>query len=523
MKPKEFAESGAVGAPAGSGLRLHDTRSGRLTELVPREPGVVRMYTCGPTVYDYTHIGHLRPALVADVLARQLRACGYRVRWVSNFTDVDDKIIARAAAEGVTPAELSARYIDDYLANMLALGIDGVERYARVSEHIPEVVAMVEGLVARGYAYARDGDVYFAVESKEDYGKLSGRALADMQAGARVAVDERKRHPMDFALWKGAKPGEPAWASPWGPGRPGWHIECSAMSLRYLGMDFDVHGGGDDLIFPHHENELAQSEAFAGTQPFVRIWMHNAMVQIDHEKMSKSLGNFVRLRDLVLHHPAGALRLFVLGTHYRKPLQYSAQAVEEAQRAWGRLVQARRAWAAAGMAAGGPASPPAAAARIEAVRLEPEPAAPAAPQASPPGLEEAAARARAAFGAALADDLNTAGALGHLFDLVRAGNAALARGADVSAALQALVSCGEILGLWEGMETGAAAAGEGRAAALVELLLGVRTEARAYRDWAMADRIRDGLSRLGVLVEDTPSGSRWQWADAEAPGSGVRV
>ena len=502
---------------------MYDTRTGRVTELVPREPGVVRMYTCGPTVYDYTHIGHLRPALVADVLARQLRARGHRVQWVSNFTDVDDKIIARAAAEGVTPGELSARYIEDYLANMLALGIDGVECYARVSEHIPEVLAMVEGLVARGYAYARDGDVYFAVEAKEDYGKLSGRALADMQAGARVAVDERKRHPMDFALWKAAKPGEPAWASPWGLGRPGWHIECSAMSLRYLGMDFDVHGGGDDLIFPHHENELAQSEAFAGTQPFVRIWMHNAMVQIDHEKMSKSLGNFVRLRDLVRHHPAGALRLFVLSTHYRKPLQYSAQAVEEAQRAWGRLVQARRAWAAADSATGAPTAPPAAAARIETVRLEPEAAAPPGPQASPPGLEEAVARARGAFAAALAEDLNTAGALGHLFDLVRAGNAALAQGADVSAALRALVSCGDGLGLWEGLETAAAPVGEGRAAALVELLLGVRTEARAYRDWAMADRIRDGLSRLGVLVEDTPSGSRWQWADAAAPGPGVRA
>jgi cysteinyl-tRNA synthetase len=278
-------------------------------------------------------------------------------------------------------------------------------------------------------------------------------------------------------------------------------------------MDFDVHGGGDDLIFPHHENELAQSEAFAGTQPFVRIWMHNAMVQIDHEKMSKSLGNFVRLRELVRHHPAGALRLFVLSTHYRKPLQYSPQAVEEA----------RRAWAAAGRAAGLPAAPPEAAARIEAVRLEPEPAAASAPQASPPDLEDVAARATAAFGAALADDLNTAGALGHLFDLVRAGNAALARGGDVSAALRALVSCGDILGLWEGMETASPAAGEGRAAGLVELLLGVRTEARAYRDWAMADRIRDGLGRLGVIVEDTPSGSRWQWADAEAPGPGVRA
>jgi cysteinyl-tRNA synthetase len=478
--------------PGGSAsIRLYDTLSAELRPLQPREPGVVRMYTCGPTVYNFTHIGHLRPAMVADTLVRHLKARGYTVHWITNFTDVDDKIIARAAEEGVPPSELAQRYIDDYLANMRALDMGGVERYVRVTEHIPEIVAMVRGLVEGGFAYAVDGDVYFAVEAKADYGKLAKRSLAEMQAGARVAVDPRKRHPMDFALWKAAKPGEPSWESPWGRGRPGWHIECSALSLHYLGEDFDVHGGGSDLIFPHHENELAQSEAYSG-KPFVRIWLHNAMVQVDQQKMSKSLGNFVPLHELVAAYPPAALRLFMLGTHYRKPLQYSKAALDEAARALARLRAARIAW-----------------------RRRVAPAA-AAPGTGPLAVQ--ARRAAAAFDAALDDDLNTAGALGQLFDLVRAGNAALAAGApaeDLAVALEVLEAMGERFGLWlEPVGEGAARVAPAREVSLVQMLVALRAEARAYRDFSLADRIRDGLQRVGVVLEDEPTGTRWRWADA---------
>jgi cysteinyl-tRNA synthetase len=483
---------------SGEGIRLHDTLTGSLRLLETREPGVVRMYTCGPTVYNYTHIGHLRPALVGDVLVRHLRARGYVVRWITNFTDVDDKIIARANEEGVRPELVAERYIEDYLENMRALGIDGVTRYVRVTEHIPDILEMIEVLVAKGYAYAVEGDVYFSVEAKADYGKLAKRSLEDMQAGARVAVDPRKRHPMDFALWKAAKPGEPSWPSPWGPGRPGWHIECSAMSLKYLGDDFDIHGGGGDLIFPHHENELAQSEAYSG-RPFVRIWLHNAMVEVDRAKMSKSLGNFVPLRELVGTHTPGAIRLFMLGTHYRKPLQYSGAALQEAVRAHGRLVAAREAWSA----------------RLGPARLPAE--------AAGGALAQEVARLTDRFERAMDDDLGTPEAIGCLFELVRAGNAALAAGEDgaLALALGALERLGDRLGLWVG--AGASrrpAPDEERTRALVELLLALRAEARAYRDWATADRIRDGLAAVGVTVEDTPEGTRWRWADGTgaAPG-----
>ncbi len=476
-------------------MRLHNTLSGDLEELVPSEPGRLRMYTCGPTVYNSTHIGHLRPALIADVLARHMRRKGLEVQWVSNFTDVDDRIIARAAEQGIPPSELSGRYINDYLTNMEALGIH-VTRFARVTEHIPEIVEMVRVLVERGFAYPLEGDVYFRVASKADYGKLSGRALESMRPGARVDVDTRKESPLDFALWKGAKPGEPSWPSPWGPGRPGWHIECSAMSLHYLGNAFDVHGGGSDLIFPHHENEIAQSEAFTGSAPFARLWLHNAMVEVDREKMSKSLGNFVPLTDLVQSWPAGTLRHFVLATHYRKPLHFSLQALEEARRGWQRLVDARQSWreAVSDGAAGAPAGP----------------------------LAEASARAARDFTAALDDDLNTPGALGQLFELVRVGNAALPNRpvAGLGQALETLEEAGEILGLWQGQ--GARAARDDISAHLLDLLVELRAEARSYRDWSLADRIRDRLAQVGISLEDGPEGTRWRLGEGAAPVAPAR-
>ena len=527
-------EQRAPGSHSGAqaAIRLFDTLSGEVKPLVPRHPGMIRMYTCGPTVYNFTHIGHMRPALVGDVLARHLERRGYRVRWISNFTDIDDRIIARAAQEGVPATSFADRYIADYLHNLALLGIDRIERFARVTEHIPDILEMVGKLVERGFAYAVEGDVYFAVTAKRDYGKLSGRSLADMQAGARVAVDPRKRHPMDFALWKAAKPQEPHWDSPWGPGRPGWHIECSAMSLRYLGDGFDIHGGGGDLIFPHHENEIAQSEAFTGSEPFVRTWLHNAMVEVGGEKISKSQGNFVPLRELLRQHAPGVLRQFVLSTHYRKPLQYSPEALEETRRAWQRLASARQTWEAS---LGG-VVPPGDAGQVRVETVDPvSDAQSAVPPAPPPGstidLEAAADAAQSAFLAALDDDLNTAGALGALFELVRRGNAALAAAPPgvlprgLAAALAVLRRCGDGLGLWEGGVARTAAAGEGseRTAALVELLLQVRADARTYRDFAMADRIRAGLAAAGVQVEDAPQGTRWTWGGAADAPAAARV
>ncbi|MBX6350461.1 MAG: cysteine--tRNA ligase [Clostridia bacterium] len=520
-------------------MRLYNTLTRSLEEFVPRDPEQVGVYACGPTVYDYTHVGHLRPALLGDVLVRWLRRKGYRVRYVVNFTDVDDRIIERARQEGVPFRQYAERYIEDYLENMRAFGLDQVDLYVRATDHIPQMIEIVEGLVAKGHAYVVDGDVYFDVRSDPDYGRLSGRSLEEMLAGARVRVDERKRHPADFALWKAAKPGEPAWPSPWGPGRPGWHIECSAMTRTYLGHGFDLHLGGEDLVFPHHENEMAQSECFAGEAPLARFWLHNAMVEIADEKMSKSLGNIVALRDLRGRVPAGALRLFLLSVHYRKPMAYSEEGLAEAERAWRRLANAREALFAA-LAAAGPAGP--------GGEMRPGGGAPsdgraqAAPEAP---LAREAQRAAESFQAAMDDDLNTPLALAALFDLARQANAALhAREAErapvgreggggeaaggvggeaeparapaspgapegAREALARLDELGGLLGLW-GPEPRAPRADD-RAERLLRILLQLRDEARQARDWNLADRIRDDLESVGVLVEDTPRGTRWRW------------
>jgi cysteinyl-tRNA synthetase len=505
-------------------LQLYNTLTRRKEPFVPRDPGRATMYTCGPTVYNYTHIGHLRPAMVADVLKRYLTRQGCTVYHVTNFTDVDDKIIARAREEGVSPAALSQRYIDDYLETMRRLGLDGVDRYVRVTDHMDDIVEMIRVLVDKGFAYPLDGDVYFDVTAKPDYGKLSGRSLDELQAGARVEVDPRKRHPMDFALWKAARPGDPAWPSPWGPGRPGWHIECSALSLRYLGPGFDIHGGGDDLIFPHHENEIAQSEAY-GDRPFARYWLHNGMVQLGREKMSKSGGNFVPLRDLVDRYPAGAIRLFLLTTHYRKPLGYSDAALAEAARGWRRLETARRNLASRGHVLSGADLGPSGEGVAAGDGSDPWDEAPAPRTASQvlAQIETAAAStAPEAFAAAMDDDLNTAGALAALFDLVRAVNAGLNHpdvAPDAPAlrlAAETLEDLGGTLGLWAGAERGAEPAGArgGLVEGLVELLLDVRSKAREARDWPTADRIRDRLGELGIAVEDTPQGTRWKVEDS---------
>jgi cysteinyl-tRNA synthetase len=314
-------------------MKIYNTMARMKEELVPLTPGEIKMYSCGVTVYDLSHVGHARMLMVFDVIARYLRFAGFRVTFVRNFTDIDDKIIRRANQEGIPARELSERNIAAFEQDMAALGVLPPDIEPRATEHLPEMIGLIERLIARGYAYVVDGDVYFEVRRFPAYGKLSGKNLDELQVGARVEVDERKRDPRDFALWKSAKPGEPAWESPWGPGRPGWHIECSAMSVRYLGESFDIHGGGEDLIFPHHECEVAQTEADTG-KPFARYWVHNGMVNMGREKMSKSLGNTLTIRDLVSRHDPAALRLFLLGTHYRSPLEWAEERVADSARAW---------------------------------------------------------------------------------------------------------------------------------------------------------------------------------------------
>ncbi|MDI3269679.1 MAG: cysteine--tRNA ligase [Bacillota bacterium] len=465
---------------------IHNTLT-RRKELFTKEPGeTVTLYTCGPTVYDYTHIGHLRPALVTDILCRWLRHLGYPVHAIMNFTDIDDRIIQKAQAEDLPFEAISQRYMEDFIENMGRLGMDQVSQYIQATHHIPAITRLVEGLLQQGYAYPLEGDVYFDVTRFERYGSLSGRTLEELQAGARVQVDERKRHPADFALWKGAKEGEPYWEAPFGPGRPGWHIECSAMVIEHFGPQVDFHLGGDDLIFPHHENEIAQSECFTGHHPFARYWVHNAMVQVEGEKMSKSLKNFVTLRSLLSRHRPQTLRFFLLATHYRKPLQYSEEGLEEAGRAFARLQNAYQ-------------------------RLE---EALAYGEEGGPSLEEALTQAREDFTAALNDDLNTPAALAALFDLARAIQKGLRehpRPRGSAAALEGFRELLGLLGLRVAEEQTASPQQREKAEELVEILLTLRQEAREAGQWLLADRIRDELSRVGVAVEDTPQGPRWKW------------
>ena len=457
-------------------MKIYNTMSRSKDELVPLTPGEVGMYVCGVTVYDFSHIGHARSALVFDVLRRYLRFKGYRVTFVRNYTDVDDRIIRRANEAGVSPSEISERYIAAERADMAALGILPPDVDPKATEHIPEMIALIERLIARGIAYEVDGDVYFEIRRFPPYGKLSGKNLDELLAGARVEVDERKRDPRDFALWKAAKPGEPSWESPWGPGRPGWHIECSAMAMRYLGESFDIHGGGDDLIFPHHECEVAQSEAATG-RPFSRYWLHNGMLNMGKDKMSKSLGNTLLIGELVKRHDPDAIRLFFLGTHYRNPAEWSEERVQDSARAMERFT-----------------------------RLLGDPLAASAPAAS---LPQRYAAFREQFIASMDDDLNTAQALGVLFDLARvlqddreraqtdpAARAAFAAGV---AELRAL---GGALGLFTRR---AAASGP---PAEVQRLVAERIAARERRDFGRSDTLRAEIAALGWAIEDTPAGPR---------------
>jgi cysteinyl-tRNA synthetase len=460
-------------------LRIHDTMAGRKKDFVPVREGKVGMYFCGLTVQSEPHVGHMRVAVVADVFKRYLTHRGYDVTFCVNFTDIDDKIIEKAEAEGVPYTTIAQRSIDKFMEFLRFLGAVPADHYPRATEHIPEIVTMVQRLIDRGVAYESGGCVYFEVRKWPSYGKLAKRNLEDLIAGAseRVDPDERKRHPEDFAVWKAAKEGEPSWPSPWGNGRPGWHIECSAMSMKYLGEHFDIHGGGTELIFPHHENEVAQSEAATG-KPYVNHWVHHGLVNLTGEKMSKSTGHFRTMAEIAARFPADVVRFYLLSTHYRSEIEFSEERLTEAGVAVERFSNLFRTLA-------------------RVVGPEGEGA-----RADTPS--EAVAAARGLFLEAMDDDLNTAQAIGHLFDLVRVLNQQVERGAAREtlradrAVLRELLG---LLGLLEGLR------GEwAQVPAAVMELLKARTDARKARDWAKADSLRAEIERAGYAVEDTPDG-----------------
>jgi len=463
-------------------LRIYNTLTRKKEDFVTLEPGVVRMYVCGVTVYNDAHVGHAMSALVFDIVRRYLEFRGYRVRHVMNFTDMDDKIIARANALGEDPFALAQRYIDDYRQNLADLNILPATSNPRATQTMKEIIAMTQGLIDKGCAYAPgNGDVYFRVTKDEDYGKLSARKIEEMQAGARIEVGEQKEHPMDFALWKAAKPGEPSWESPWGRGRPGWHIECSAMNLVELGEQIDIHGGGNDLIFPHHENEIAQSESYTGKQ-FARYWMHNGMLQLGGEKMSKSLGNIISIKEFLSQRDADVMRMLVLAGSYRAPLMFNDETLDAAQKNVERLKSGLRPGAAS------------------AAGLD--------PQAASALLAQSDAT-RAAFTAAMDDDFNTAGALAALFELVKAVNTARDNGATDEQLLPAqntLRALTGVLGLRLRDKTGAADADP-----FVNLLVEIRAEVRKQKLWGVSDLIRDRLKELGITIEDGKDGTTWKW------------
>ena len=461
-------------------LQIYNTLTRSKESFEPFQEGEVRMYVCGPTVYAKAHVGHAMSSIVFDVVRRYLEYKGYRVFHVMNYTDVDDKVIDRANELGEDPLKLAERYIREYRQHMLELNVLPASAYPRVSQEIEGIQRMVEGLIESGYAYEVEGDVYFRVSRDEDYGKLSGRRLEDMRAGSRVDVDERKEDPADFALWKSAKPGEPSWESPWGPGRPGWHIECSAMSLTHLGESIDIHGGGSDLVFPHHENEIAQSESFTG-KPFARYWMHNGMLQFTGEKMSKSVGNVVTVEAFLEQHSPDVLRMIVLNANYRSPLTFNEDVIEQASRGLERLRGGLRPTRESGEA-------------DESVGKR---------------LQEQAEAAQEAFGVAMDDDFNTPGALSQLFELVRAINQARDEGVgedDLSTAQSVLEELAGVLGLRLEVRDKSAQPVQ----PFIELLLEVREDLRAAKQFELADRIRDGLQERGVQIEDSPDGTTWR-------------
>ena len=482
-------------------IKVYNTLTKQKEEFVPITPGKANIYVCGVTPYNHPHVGNARPFVTWDVIRRFLEHEGYDVTHVQNFTDVDDKIINTANKEGVQWFDVCNRYIDSYFEVMDKLNVRRAHVYPRVSEHIGDIIKTVQTLIDNGYGYVVDGDVYYSVEKFAHYGELSGRNLEDMLAGARVDVDDRKRNPMDFALWKAAKPGEPAWESPWGPGRPGWHIECSTMSMKYLGESFDFHGGGSDLIFPHHENEIAQSEGCTGCHPFVHYWLHNGFITVNEEKMSKSLGNFFMVIDILEHYDPETLRFFIVSTHYRSPLDFSDERLTEAQKSLARLRKAKETIAALGRTIS------------------------CGPTEASLALRAKTAQLREDFMEAMRDDFNTALAISYMFALAKDANvyakSLQENGAKPDGKLVALMDsvfaemC-SIIGVLEGktaVEAAEQPAGASKEAELVELLISLRQEARKNKNYALADQLRSQLAAIGIVLQDTPQGVVWSKAE----------
>ena len=498
-------------------MQIYNTQTRRKEEFKPIEPGKVRIYCCGPTVYNYFHIGNARPFIVFDTLRRYLEHKGYEVKYVQNFTDIDDKMIRRANEEGITVKELGDRFIREYYTDADALGIERATVNPRATEHIADIIALIEKLIDKGLAYACDnGDVYYNTQAFPGYGKLCGQNLEDLESGARIDVDPNKRHPMDFAVWKAQKPGEPAWESPWGMGRPGWHIECSAMSMKYLGETLDIHCGGKDLVFPHHENEIAQSEGATG-KPFVHYWMHNGFINVDNQKMSKSLGNFLLLRDILKTTSPDVLRFLMLQTHYRSPLDFSDERLDEAASALSRIENAVRNldW------------------QMKNAQDVPSPL-------DTQAILKQAKSTRVEFVLAMDDDFNAPRALGEVFDLVGFANTQIADKtlslSDVPAVRdlrETITTLMRVFGVEVAPQDWEDAQGDAYPAEVVDLakqvagyegldaheavdaLLDARATARAEKNWAVADAVRDGLTGLGFTIEDTPQGARVSYDPSE--------
>ena len=466
-------------------MQFYNDMTMRKEEFEPIEPGKVRMYCCGPTVYNYIHVGNARPIIMFDVLRRYLEYRGYDVTFVQNFTDVDDKIIKRANEEGISSSEVAEKYIAEYWTDVKALGVREATVHPKATENIPQIIEIIETLIEKGYAYEAQGDVYYRTLKFKDYGKLSHQNLEELQAGARIEVNDVKENAMDFALWKAAKPGEPAWQSPWGMGRPGWHIECSAMSNRYLGKTIDIHTGGMDLAFPHHENEIAQSEAANGVK-FVNYWLHNGFINVDNKKMSKSLGNFFTVREAAAVYGYDCIRLFMLMSHYRSPLNYSADILEQASSALDRLRTAK-----------------------ENLDFFAENGKEGALSSEDAAFVEGLGKYRERFIEVMDDDFNTADAISVIFELIREVNAAVSPASDPTKALA--IACrdfylelADVLGIPFGEEKSLDAE--------IEEKIAARQAARKAKNWAEADRIRDELKAAGIILEDTPQGVKWHKA-----------
>ena len=462
-------------------MKVYNTLTRKKEELVPITPGEIKMYACGPTVYNYIHIGNARPLCIFDILRRYLEYRGYNVKFVQNFTDIDDKIIRRANEEHVDFSEISERYIKEFWTDADGLNVRHATINPKATENIDAIIQIISTLIEKGYAYEAQGDVYFSTEKFKDYGKLSHQPLEDLEAGARIMVGEVKREPMDFAVWKAAKPGEPAWDSPWGKGRPGWHIECSAMNWRYLGDTIDIHCGGQDLIFPHHENEIAQSECFTG-KPFVHYWMHNGYINVDNVKMSKSLGNFFTVRDVAEKYGYEPIRYLLISAQYRSPINYSTDIIEQCIAALNRLYTCR-----------------------DSLDFELKNAADAEHDGDK-AIIDGFDKYREQFIAAMDDDLNTADAIASIFELVRDINTNVVGKTPSKALVEGAIAMFDeltgVLGLVYNRKTETLDSD-------VEALIEARTNARKEKNWAEADRIRDQLKEMGIVLEDTAQGVKW--------------